>query len=97
MFRERQYNDGMSAFSSDTRPEAEVVLIHLLRETPSWRKIEMVGQMNATVRTIMISGLKNRYPHDPPELLHRRLADLLLGPRLAMRVYGPLRQEQDGK
>ena len=75
----------------DTRPEAEAVLIGLLRQAPPWRKLHMVGQLNQTVRTLALSGLRARHPDAPPQELRRRLADLLLGPDLAARVYGPLR------
>ncbi|HZD57994.1 MAG TPA: hypothetical protein VE136_14785 [Anaerolineales bacterium] len=67
----------MSALFSDTRPEAEAVLIHLLREAPSWRKMEMVAQMNEAVKTMMFNGLRERYPRDSSALLRRRMADLL--------------------
>ena len=79
----------MSALFPDTRPEAEQVLIDLLRQAPTWRKLEMVDQMNQAVRTLALSGLRQRYPRSTPEELRRRLADLLLGPELAARVYGP--------
>jgi len=79
---------------SDTRPEAEAVLIGLLRQAPAWRKLHMVGQLNQTVRTLALSGLRRRYPEATPEELRRRLADLLLGPDLAARVYGPLRDQR---
>jgi hypothetical protein len=75
---------------SDTRPEAEAVLIGLLRQAPPWRKLHMVGQLNQTVRTLAVSGLRQRYPEATPQELRRRLADLLLGPDLAAQVYGPL-------
>ncbi|MBC7250792.1 MAG: hypothetical protein H5T62_10965 [Anaerolineae bacterium] len=79
----------------DTRPEAERVQIELLRQAPPWRKLHLVGQMNQTVRTLALSGLRQRYPQATPEELRRRLADLVLGPALAAQVYGPLaRQEQ---
>jgi len=80
----------MSTPFSDTRPEAERVLIDLLRKAPAWRKLEMVGQMNQTVRELALSGLRQRHPNATPEELRRRLADLLLGPELAARAYGPL-------
>ncbi len=80
----------MSALFPDTHPKAEAVLIRLLREMPPWRKLEMVGQMNQAVKTLMMSGLKQRHPHDSPELLKRRMADLLLGPEVAAQVYGPI-------
>ena len=75
---------------SDTRPEAEAVLIGLLRQAPPWRKLHMVGQLNQTVRTLALSGLRQRHPEATPQELRRRLADLLLGPDLAAQVYGPL-------
>ena len=80
----------MVALFSDTRPEAEAVLIGLLRQAPPWRKLHMVGQLNQTVRTLALSGLRQRHPEAPPQELRRRLADLLLGPDLAAQVYGPL-------
>lgn len=80
----------MSALFPDTRPEAETVLLQLLRSTPSWRKLQMVDQLNATVRTLALSGLRQRYPTASATELRRRLADLLLGADLAFKVYGPL-------
>lgn len=91
----RTLNKGMSSLFPDTRPEAEAVLVRLLREAPSWRKLEMVGQMNAAVKTMMLNGLRERYPQDSSALLRRRMADLLLGPELASRVYGPLRETEN--
>ncbi len=80
--------------SPDTRPEAEVVLIKLLRQAPPWRKLHMVDQLNQTVRTLALSGLRQRHPDATPQELRRRLADLLLGPDLAARVYGPLQASE---
>ena len=79
-----------SALFPDTRPEAEAVLIGLLRQAPPWRKLIMVGQLNQAVRTLALSGLRTRHPEATPQELRRRLADLLLGPDLAAQVYGPL-------
>jgi len=78
----------MSVLFPDTSPEAEKVLIDLIRKAPTWRKLEMVGQMNETVRTFALCGLKQRYPNATSEELRRRLADLLLGTELAIHVYG---------
>jgi hypothetical protein len=49
--------------------------------------------MYRTVRTMALAGLRERHPHDSPERIRRRLADLMLGPELAERVYGPLQGE----
>ena len=85
----------MTALFPDTHPEAEAVLIRLLRQAPSWRKLEMVGQLNEAVKTMMLSGLRARYPQDTPDIIRRRMADLLLGSELALKVYGPLPERPD--
>ena len=80
----------MSALFPDTHPEAEQLLLEMLRQAPSWRKLEMLGQMNQAARTVALSGLRQRHPEASPEELRRRLADLLLGSTVATEVYGPL-------
>ncbi len=74
---------------SDTRPEVVALQRRLLRQASSAQKLAMLGQMNQAVKTLALSGLRSRYPHDSVESLRRRLADLILGPALACRVYGP--------
>jgi hypothetical protein len=81
-------NEKMSTPLTDTHPDAERVQIELLRRAPAWRKLDMVGQLNATVRTLALSGLRQRHPNTSPETLRRMLADLILGEALATRVYG---------
>ena len=78
----------MASPLTDTLPEAERVQIELLRRTPVWRKLDLVGQMNATILTLALSGLRQRNPTAPPEILRRMLADLVLGEALAAQVYG---------
>jgi len=80
----------MSVLFPDTSPEAENVLIDLLRKAPAWRKLEMVSQMNDVVRTFALCGLKQRYPQATPNELRRHLTDQLLGMELANRVYESL-------
>jgi hypothetical protein len=75
--------------NADTTPEAEAVLIRLWRETPGWRKWELMEGLNRTARALALAGLRHRYPNDSLEQLRRRLADLLLGQELATKVYGP--------
>lgn len=79
----------MTSLFSDTSPEAEAVLIGLLRDMPPWRKLDMLGELNAAARRLAISGLKSRHPEASDAELKRRLADLLLDPELAEKVYGP--------
>lgn len=80
----------MSVLFPDTRPEAEAVLIDLLRKAPSWRKLEMIDQLNQSVKLLAFTGLKDRYPDENETQLRRRLADLLLGEDLARKAYGRL-------
>ena len=74
----------------DTSPEAEAVLFQLLRETPGWRTWQMMDDMTRTVRQIALAGLRSRHPDASDEEIKRRLADILLGEKLAAKVYGPL-------
>jgi hypothetical protein len=83
----------MSTLSADTAPEIEAFQIQRLRQMPPWRKLELVGEMNRTVRTLALTGLRQRHPDDTPAQQQRRLADMLLGPELASRVYGSPMEE----
>ena len=83
----------MALLFSDTRREAEQVLINLLRGASVTRKLEMLGQMNAAARQLALQGLQARHPGATEAQLQRYLADLLLGPELAARAYGPLPSE----
>lgn len=79
----------MSRLFPDTNPAAVGVQIELLRRAPAWRKLRAMDQLNQSVRLLALSGLRQRYPQADPGELRRRLADLVLGPELAERVYGP--------
>jgi hypothetical protein len=83
----------MATLSADTSPHIEQMQIERLRQMPAWRKLALVGEMNRTVRDLALTGLRQRHPHDTPAQRQRRLADLLLGPELAARVYGPAPEE----
>jgi hypothetical protein len=83
----------VALLSEDTAPKIERMQVELLRAMPSWRKAELVGEMWRTVRTMALAGLRERHPHDSATQLRRRLADLMLGPELAERAYGPLLEE----
>ena len=80
----------MATLSLDTPPEIEQLQIQRLRQMPSWRKMALLGEMHQMVRALTLSGLRQRHPDEDAAQLKRRLADLLLGPELAARVYGPV-------
>lgn len=73
---------------TDTSPKVEALQMKMLRQASPARKLELLAQMNATVRTLALSGLSARHPDDPPEIIQRRLADLILGEETAKKVYG---------
>jgi len=80
----------MRTLAEDTSPEAERELIRLLQEASPARKMEMVLDANRTARMLAMAGLRERPPQDSEARLRRRLADLLFGPELAAKAYGPL-------
>lgn len=73
---------------SDTTPDAEALLIALLRQAPAWRKFKMVGDLNTTVKQFAVVGIRQRNPDATEEQVRRHLADILLGVELAAKVYG---------
>lgn len=77
----------------DTTPEVEAIQFAFYRSAPAWKKLEIASQLNKMARTLALSGLRQRHPGATDEALQRFLADMLLGPELAERVYGPLPQE----
>ena len=80
----------MGTLASDTDPQAERVQIQLWREMPAWRKLELVADMTASVRSLALAGLRQRHPKASTAELARRLASICLGDELAARAYGAL-------
>lgn len=79
----------MRTLAEDTHPDAERVLIELLRRASPARKMAMVLSANRTARALAMTGLRERHPGESETRLQRRLADLWLGPELAAKAYGP--------
>lgn len=77
----------MGTLSADTNPKIEKIQIEMLRGANSMRKLQMVSEMNRTVRAFMVAGLRQRHPTASPQELRRMLAGLLLGEELARKVY----------
>jgi hypothetical protein len=78
----------MTSLYSDTHPKMEALQIQLWRQASPTRKMEMVAQLNATVRTLAMAGLRSRFPTANDIELRHKLAELLLGKELADKVYG---------
>ncbi len=75
---------------ADTDPAVEQIVFKFCREAPAWRKLKMAGELTEAMLLLSKSGLRNRYPKASPEQIRRLLADQILGPELAVKVYGPL-------
>jgi hypothetical protein len=77
----------MSVLSSDTHPKVEALQIQVIRRMPAWKKASIVDDLNETVTTIAVSGIKQRHPKATPQEVRRMLAGLMLGEELARKVY----------
>jgi hypothetical protein len=66
----------------------EELQTRLLRETPPWRKMQMLAELNQSARRLALAGLHQRYPSAGESELRRHLANLLLGQDLTRKVYG---------
>ena len=77
----------MTSLSRDTHPKMEALQIQLWRQASTTRKMNMLAQLNASVRLVALAGLRSRFPQASDADLRRRLADLLLGEELAQKVY----------
>jgi inactivated superfamily I helicase len=74
---------------TNTTPEADAVLLHLLRQAPVWRKLQLMSQLNDMARMLALSSLRSQYPQATESELQRLLAARLLGEELAASAYGP--------
>jgi len=84
----------MSTLFSDTHPKMEAMQINLWRKASPTRKMQMLAQLNASVRTLALAGLRSQHPQASEEELRRRLAGLILGDELAGKVYGAIRHAE---
>ncbi|MEK7331334.1 MAG: hypothetical protein AAB113_11090 [Candidatus Eisenbacteria bacterium] len=89
------HTSGMVYFR-DTHPEAERVLIEMLRRQSFSRKLAMMDALCQTVRALMLSGLRERNPGAGPEQLEAMYAQLTLGRELAERALAARRARQRG-
>src|SRR4051812_13152008 len=80
----------MTRYLSDTRPEAEAVLIDLLRQAPPWRKIRMMEALNQQMRALSLAGVQARHLLADEAEVQRQLAEIWLGTELATKVYASL-------
>ena len=78
----------MESLYTDTHPKMEALQIQLWRQASPTRKMEMLAQLNASARTLALIGLRAQFPQASEAELRFKLAGLLLGEELALKVYG---------
>lgn len=78
----------MSRLYPDTHPRMEDLQVQMWRLASPTRKMHMLAELNATLRTLALAGLRARYPQATQTELHRRLVHLLLGEEVARQLSG---------
>ena len=68
---------------SDTAPEADEVLVELLRSAPPWRKIALMDDWNRSLRILVVSELSRQNPHKSDHEIRVLLAERLYGAEFA--------------
>ncbi len=81
------YTDRVTSLYLDTHPKIEKIQLELIRRMPSWKKFELVDDINKLVKTIALNGIRQRHPQATEHQIKRMMADLLLGEELANKVY----------
>lgn len=79
----------MGILARDTGESAERVQIAILKALPTWKRMELLDDACTTTRTVMMAGLRSRFPGLPEADLHRLMMDLLVGEETAERIWGP--------
>lgn len=82
------------SYYSDTDPKIEKLQLNLMRQISTSKKLMMVASLNQDAIEMAWSSLRAQYPHESIERLRRRLADRILGPDLAQKIYGTLIEEE---
>lgn len=75
----------------DTSPEIEAMQFKFYRETPAWRKLQMMASLHQMARTLAMSGLQRRHPQATEAELQCYFTELVLGSELAARIPKGLR------
>ena len=77
----------MNTLFTDTHPKMEALQIQVIQRMSASKKMGILNGLNETVRTLALSGIKQRHPNATPAQTQRMLAELMLGEELARKVY----------
>ena len=79
----------MGILARDTDDSAERAQIAILKSLPAWKRLKLLDDACTTTRTVVMAGLRSRFPGLSDAALHRMLMDLIVGEETAERIWGP--------
>ena len=82
----------MGILARDSDESAERAQIAILKALPTWKRLELLDDACTTTRTVVMAGLRSRFPELSDAARHRMLMDLLVGEETAERIWGPRAQ-----
>lgn len=71
---------------TDTQPEAEAVMLDLLRQTPVWRKLQLMEQLNQMTYSLVMGELRQRHPQVGEMEQRHFWAERLFGGEIALQL-----------
>jgi hypothetical protein len=77
----------MASHFTDTDPEAERVLVELLRRAPLWKRAAQLSGLIEARHALILADLRRRYPEADAGELRKRLAARLLPREDVIRVF----------
>jgi hypothetical protein len=78
----------MKTLSQDTSPEAELVLLDLLRQAPVWKRLQMIDQLHETLRLLILADLRRQHPTAEEAEINRRLVARFLNREDVIAAFG---------
>lgn len=71
----------------DDDPRVEALQFARFRDAPGWEKMQIFSGLMRAARRLAVAGIRHRHPDASDEEVERMLAEMLLGPTLATRVW----------
>ncbi|RMD98070.1 MAG: hypothetical protein D6816_16715 [Bacteroidetes bacterium] len=71
---------------TDTQQEADAVMLALLQQTPVWRKLQLMEQLNEMTHALAFNVLRQCHPDTGDAELRRLWAERLFGRELSRKL-----------
>ncbi|MBI2920743.1 MAG: hypothetical protein HYY18_06615 [Planctomycetes bacterium] len=79
--------EGYRTQAEDTSPEIEQILIEGWRAMPSWRKVQLIRDMNLACEELARAGVRMRHPAASEREIQLRVASLRLDRETMLKVF----------